>query len=296
MQMNKPELLINTAGKIAEGICWDEDSGMLYWIDLLENKIFAFNDGKNTLKIIDTGQNTGCIRVRERGGLIAGLQNGIYFVDIESGRLTLITDPENDRKDNRFNDGSCDCKGRFWAGTMSKALDSGAGDLTPRGALYCMETDFSVKRKISPVTISNGLGFSPDNSTMYYIDSPTNEVAAYDYHSGTAEIGNKRAAVKVAEETGMPDGLTVDSEGMLWVAMWRGGAVVRYDPADGREIGRIELPVKSVTATAFGGENMDDLFITTARIETDLNKYPDAGGIFRVRVGVKGRPAYKFKG
>ena len=220
MVMKKPELLINLGGIIGEGICWDENTQMLYWIDLLVNQIYAYDMNKKSLNIIDVGQNTGCVAVREKGGLVAGLQHGIFFVDIETGELTPVIDPESDKPDNRFNDGECDCMGRLWAGTMSKKLDSGSGDNTPAGALYCIDTDLSVTKKIPKATISNGIGYSPDNSIMYYIDSPTRNVDAFDFDKETGEITNRRAVVHVDEETGMPDGLTVDADGNLWVGMW----------------------------------------------------------------------------
>lgn len=294
--IKKPDLIVNIGGIIGEGICWDDKDNMLYWIDLLDNKIFAYNSEKSTIKIININQNTGCIRVREQGGLVAGLQNGIFFVDIESGELTPVTNPESDKPGNRFNDGTCDCMGRFWAGTMSKALDSGAGDLTPMGSLYCMDSDYNITKKIDKVTISNGIGYSPDNATMYYIDSPSREVVAFDFDKSTGEISNKKTVVKVPEEVGMPDGMTVDADGMLWVAMWCGGAVVKYDPESGNMLEKIEIPAKSVTAMVFGGKDMDEMFITTAKLDTDLNRYPDAGGVFRVKMDVKGQLTYKFKG
>ena len=294
--MKKPELLINLGGIIGEGICWDEQTQMLYWIDLLENKIFAYDINKTSLKIIDVGQNTGCIAVREKGGLIAGLQNGIFFVDVETGKLTPVVDPESDKPGNRFNDGECDCMGRLWAGTMSKKLDSGSGDNTPAGALYLIDTDFKVTKKLPAVTISNGIGYSPDNKIMYYIDSPTRNVDAFDFDKETGEITNRRAVVHVAEEVGMPDGLTVDADGNLWVGMWGGGAVVKYSPQTGQMMEKIEIPAPFITTMVFGGSEMDEMFVNTAKMNTDLNKYPDAGGVFRIKMDVKGQPTYKFKG
>ncbi len=294
--MKKPELLINLGGIIGEGICWDEQTQMLYWIDLLENKIFAYDINKSSLKIIDAGQNTGCIAVREKGGLIAGLQNGIFFVDIETGKLTPVVDPESDKPDNRFNDGECDCMGRLWAGTMSKKLDSGSGDNTPAGALYLIDTDLKVTKKLPAVTISNGIGYSPDNKIMYYIDSPTRNVDAFDFDKETGEITNRRAVVHVTEDVGMPDGLTVDADGNLWVGMWGGGAVVKYSPQTGQMLEKIEIPAPFITTMVFGGKEMDEMFVNTAKMNTDLNKYPDAGGVFRIKMDVKGQPTYKFKG
>jgi sugar lactone lactonase YvrE len=215
---------------------------------------------------------------------------------LETGKLTSVVDPESDKPGNRFNDGTCDCKGRFWAGTMSKSLDSGAGDLRPMGSLYCMDSDCNITKKIDKVMISNGIGYSPDNLTMYYIDSPTREVAAFDFNENSGEICNKRCVVKVAEGVGMPDGMAVDADGMLWVAMWGGGSVVKYDPKSGQMLEKIEIPAKSVTAMTFGGKNMDEMFVTTAKLDTDLNKYPDAGGVFRIKMDVKGQLTYKFKG
>lgn len=294
--MKSAELLVNLGGIIGEGICWDEDSSTLYWIDLLYNKIYRYNLETSTIKIIHVDQNVGCVAVRQNGSLVAGLQHGLFFVDADTGELELISNPEQDKPENRFNDGECDCMGRLWAGTMSKKLDSGAGDTTPRGSLYCLDTDLSIEKKIEKVTISNGIGFSPDNSTMYYIDSPTMQVAAFDFDRETGNISNKRIVVEVSSEVGMPDGMTVDSEGSIWVAMWGGGAVVKYDPKSGRVMEKIEIPAQNVTSMVFGGENMDEMFVCTAKLNTDLNRYPDAGGVFRIKMDVKGQYTYKFRG
>jgi sugar lactone lactonase YvrE len=294
--MKKAELLVNLGGIIGEGICWDETDGMLYWIDLLANKIYSYDLDTNTVKMLDVGQNTGCIAVREKGGLIAGLQHGIYYVDMKTAKMELAASPEADKPGNRFNDGECDCMGRLFAGTMSKALDSGAGDTTPRGSLYRMDPDGRVEKVVENVTISNGIGYSPDNTVMYYIDSPTRHVDAFDYDKATGAIRNRRMVVDVPEELGMPDGLTVDAEGMLWVGMWGGGAVVRFNPATAKVLEKIELPAPYVTTMVFGGADMDEMFVNTAKMNTDLNKYPDAGGVFRIKMDVKGQYTYKFKG
>jgi sugar lactone lactonase YvrE len=294
--MKKPELLVNLGGILGEGICWDETDGMLYWIDLLDNKMFSFDLDANIIKILDVGQNTGCIAVREQGGLIAGLQHGIYYVDMKTGKMDLASSPEADKPGNRFNDGECDCMGRFFAGTMSKALGSGAGDTTPRGSLYRMDPDGHIEKVLEDVTISNGIGYSPDNTVMYYIDSPTQCVDAFDYDKETGAIRNRRAVVEVPKELGMPDGMTVDAEGMLWVGMWGGGAVVRFNPATGKALEKIELPAPFISTMVFGGKDMDEMFVNTAKMNTDLNQYPDAGGVFRIKMDVRGQYTYKFKG
>jgi sugar lactone lactonase YvrE len=294
--MKNAELLFNLGGIISEGICYDEVSDHLYWLDLLDNKIFIYSIENNTIKIINLNQNTGCLAVRENGGLVAALQHGIYFVDIETSELELIVNPEEDKPNNRFNDGKCDCMGRLWAGTMSKDLDSGSGDTTPKGALYCLDTDLNIDKKLDGVAISNGIGFSPDNKIMYYIDSPTMEILAFDFDKNTGNISNKKTVVTVSETTGMPDGMTVDAEGSLWVAMWGGASVVKYDPETGKELQKISIPAPNVTSMVFGGQEMDELFVCTAKLNTDLNKYPDAGGVFKIKVDIKGQYTYKFKG
>ena len=211
--------------------------------------------------------------------------------------MELIHDPEADKPENRFNDGKCDCSGRFWAGTMSKKLDSGYGDSGPAGSVYCLEPDLRISRKIENVTISNGLGWSPDNGTLYYIDSPTKTVAAYDFDRRNGGISRKRVVVELPDGfVGMPDGMCVDAEGMLWIALWGGAGVTRWDPATGGLLQKLAVPALNVTSCVFGGTKLDELFITTARLGTDTQAYPLAGGLFRVKPGVTGLPPFAFAG
>ncbi len=290
------ELVVNAGCVIGEGPIYDADSRVLYWIDLIGNKIFSYDLLNARLTSLDLDQNIGCIALRQNGGMVAAMQNGFYFIDFKTGKLEQIANPEAEKTNNRFNDGKCDCMGRLWAGTMSKDLDTGYGYYKPEGSLYCLYPDLHVERKIKEVTLSNGIGWSPDNQTAYYIDTPTMTVAAFDFDSESGEIKNKRTAIKIPGNMGIPDGMCVDLEGMIWVALWGGFAVTRWDPKTGGLLEKIKVPAPNVSSCTFGGENFDELFITTASIGTDLSKYPDAGGLFRVHPEVAGIETYVYKG
>jgi sugar lactone lactonase YvrE len=167
------------------------------------------------------------------------------------------------------------------------------------GALYCLDADLTVHRKIERVSISNGLAWSPDQRTMYFVDSPTRVVGAFDYDKSSGEIANRRVAVRIPDGMGFPDGMSIDEEGMLWIALWDGAAVRRWNPANGELLDTIPLPVTRPTSCVFGGENFDELYITSARSRLDeqtLTGQPLAGGIFRCRPGVRGGPAWNFAG
>jgi sugar lactone lactonase YvrE len=165
--------------------------------------------------------------------------------------------------------------------------------------LYCMHTDGRIEKKLSDVTISNGLAWSMDGTTMYYIDTQRSTVRAFDYDAGTGNIANERVIVEVPEEMGHPDGMTIDTEGMLWVALFRGAGVSKWDPLTGKLIEKYDVGAANVTACTFGGPDLSTLYITTARTGTsdaDLKRYPHAGGIFAIEPGVKGLPAFEFAG
>ena len=289
--MKKAELVVNMGGTLGEGICWDETERLLYWIDISENKIFVYNMENSTVKIVDVGQNVGFVALREQGGLVAGLEDGLYSVDTDSGKTKCLVKVESDNKSNRFNDGECDCMGRIWAGTMAKSDETNGS-----GSFYCIDTDLSVEKMIEKTRISNGIAFSPDNKTMYHIDSPSGEVSAFDFDKRSGQIVGKRCAANVPKEMGFPDGMTVDADGNLWVGMWAGSAVVKYDGATGQMLEKIDIPALHVTTMVFGGAGMDEMFVITAKKKTDLNEFPNAGGMFRIKMDVKGRRTYKFGG
>ena len=194
----------------------------------------------------------------------------------------------------RFNDGKCDAAGRFWVGTMALSEEENKGNL------FVMETDLSVKKKIENVSISNGIAWNADNTIMYYINTPTNYVFAFDYDIENGEISNQRVAVDLTHENGFADGMTIDEEGMLWIAFYGGWRVARYNPETGELLKQIELPVENVSCCTFGGPGLNDLYITTASkgmSEEALQQQPLAGSLFVLKdCGYKGLPAAKFKG
>jgi sugar lactone lactonase YvrE len=292
-----PQLVVQLGCMIGEGPVWDAGSRTLYFVDLLTDTIHALDTPTGRVASMNVGQNTGCVALRKKGGLVAALQHGFYFVDMEKKTLEHLHDPESDRPENRFNDGKCDSAGRFWAGTMSKKLDTGAGDSGPVGNVYCLDADLRLTRKIKDITLSNGMGWSPDDRTFYYIDSPTGTVAAYDFDPATGAIANRRVAISLDKGfEGMLDGMCVDAEGMLWIGLWGGGAVGRWNPSTGRLLTRLRVPALNVTSCAFGGDGLQDLYITTARLGTDTKVWPDAGGLFVARPGARGLPAHSFAG
>jgi sugar lactone lactonase YvrE len=241
----------------------------------------------------------GCIVLREKGGAVLALQDGLYFLDTDTGATCRFVNPEEAVQGNRFNDGKSDSAGRMWFGSMSMAANEGDGNVPASGSLYCLEANLNVRSILGGITISNGLGWSPDDTLMYYIDSPTRTVDAFDFDPESGSISSRRAVVRIPESSGIPDGMCVDNEGMLWVAQWGGRGVSRWDPVTGKMIGFIPVPVVNVTSCAFGGPDLDDLYITTSSIGRAEGKGlmgPRPGALFRARPGVRGLATHRFKG
>ncbi len=288
----KAELIIDAKATLGEGPCWDASNNRLYWVDIIEKKIHIFDTITNKNEAISVDYLIGAVVARESGGFIAATQNGFYAV-AENGEQTLIADPESEQPHNRFNDGKCDPAGRFWAGTMH--ID----EKEPSGALYVLGKDLTVKKALDNITISNGLAWTSDMKTMYYIDSPTKQVAAFDYDVDSGEISNKRIVVTIPDGEGIPDGMTIDADGNLWVAQWGGYKVSKWNPKTGERLGEIAVPAKQVTSCVFGGEELNELYITSARRgldEEELAAYPHSGSVFRVKTDVKGGETFLFKG
>jgi sugar lactone lactonase YvrE len=237
----------------------------------------------------------GTVVPRVRGGLMLALHEGFASLDPESGRVEVWPRPPNhDPALVRFNDGKCDPSGRFWAGTM--ALVKGP---KPLGRLYRLDADGSMHVMLEEVGTSNGLAWSLDRRTMYFIDTPLLRVDAFDYDDASGAIANRRTVISIPPGIGRPDGSTLDAEGMLWIAMYDGWSVTRWNPQTGELLQTIRLPVARVTSCAFGGPELDTLFLTSARqklTEAQLAAQLQAGGLFRVRPGVHGLPACAFRG
>jgi len=290
----QPEVVADCSCLLGEGIVWDAANNNIYWIDILPGDIHRYNIIMGAHTVFNTGQMIGAIALRRSGGLIGAMQHGFYFINMDRRSVEPIADPEADLSQNRFNDGKCDPSGRFWAGTMP------LNEKEPVGNLYLLDTDLSVALKIPQVTISNGLAWSPDQTTLYYIDTPTRYVVAYDYDKATGNIKNKKIVIDVHHDTGYPDGMTIDNEGMLWIAFYGGWRVVQYDPATGKLLREIKFPVANVTCCTFGGPLLQDLYVSTAKKELpadELRTQPLAGNLFVIKdLDSTGMPAFEFAG
>ena len=288
--MSAVELLLDCKNQLGEGPMWSVKEQALYWVDIMGHLVHRLDPATGSHESYDIGQQVGTVVLRESGGFVMALKNGLHFWDSESG-LQLIEDPEPERENSRFNDGAVDRQGRFWAGTMSMA---GEG---PVGALYRLDTDHTLHTMVTNIITSNGLGWSPDNKTMYYCDTGVSTIWAYDFDPATGDIDNRRDFIVVPDEPGegKPDGLTVDSEGFIWSARWGGWQVCRYDP-DGKLERRVEVPAARVTSVMFGGAALDTLYITSARTDFDEASEPHAGGLFRYDPGVTGLPEAAYGG
>lgn len=288
MSQPTPDLIFDAKAQLGEGALWDSKANVLLWIDILGKKVWRTDPSANQHTPSDIGQFVGTIVPRRDGGVMLALHHGLGHYDFATQKLNLICDPENNQPALRFNDGKCDPAGRFWAGTM--LVEGGA----PLGSLFCLYPDLHVERKVTEVGCSNGIVWSLDHKTMYYIDTVLKRVDAFDYDNDTGFISRRRVTFNIPKELGSPDGSTLDADGMLWVAHWGGSCVTRWNPLAGKLLTKINLPVSQVTSCAFGGPKLDRLYITSARIGRD--KEPLAGGLFCVDPGVRGIPACEFIG
>ena len=292
----EPELASSVRAELGEGPSWDAEKGVLYWIDIRQGLIFSHMLGIQDDEIVATAKGVSCVVPRKSGGLALTLKHGFYSLDTTSKKLEEISEKvETDMDENRFNDGKCDPAGRFWAGTMDETEKS------PAGSLYCLEKNRKLKKVLSSITISNGLGWSPDNTKMYYIDTPTRKVWSFDYSLLSGEISNRKTAADFSEnrQEGSPDGMAVDAEGMIWVAHWGGARVTRWNPSSAKLLETLHIPADQVTSLCFAGEHLDELFITSARSGLDakvLAAKPLAGSLFVAKVGVRGLPTNSYEG
>ncbi len=278
----------NTLG---ESPVWDHRGHVLYWIDIEESKLHGLDPKTSQHKSWGLPAKPGSIGLNQSGGLVAALNKGFAFIDLPSGYVTLATQPIADREDLKFNDGKCDRQGRFWAGT------SDINETSPIGGLYRFGEDGKAVKMDQGFTVANGLGWNLDNTIMYFTDSPERIIYQYDFEAKTGNISNRRPFVKVSEEAGFPDGLTVDSEGYIWSAHWDGWRITRYSP-QGKIDRIIKMPVQRPSSVCFGGPNLDILYVTSAikyMSPHELAKGPQAGNLFAIETGVKGLPEPMYR-
>ncbi len=288
----RAEMIVDTRSILGEGPLWDVDESVLWWIDTKNHLVHRYSPADGSNVSYDVGDQVGAVVLRERGGLLLALRSGFAGFDPQKGEVEIIVDPESHLPENRLNDGKVDPRGRFWGGSMEDAEVN-----MDRGALYCLHTDRHFEKILGGVGVSNGIVWSTDAKTMYYVDSPTRRVDVFDYDDESGTVANRRVAFRIPDGMGFPDGMAIDVEDKLWVALWGAHCVGRFAPETGELLGVVEVPTSHVSACAFGGPNLDELFVTTARVhmaDEQLQEEPHAGSLFHAHVGVRGRtfPAY----
>ncbi|WP_438350091.1 SMP-30/gluconolactonase/LRE family protein [Paenibacillus sp. FA6] len=290
--MQSLKVVVHANATLGEGPSWDANYNRLLWVDIEGHLLHIYYPDSGNDVVYNIGQLIGAVVPYREEEVIVALFEGFHKYHLSTGELTLISNPEQDIPNNRFNDGKCDPSGRFWAGTMSL---KGQADC---GSLYCLDHDLSVRKIVENVSTSNGLGWSPDGTIMYFIDTPTRQVDAFDYDLATGTIRNRRTVFTMPEDAGYPDGMTVDAEGMLWIAEWNGGRVARWNPYTGQLLNVVSVPSGHVTSCVFGGKDLEDLYITTACVGMNaegLKAQPLSGNLFRIRMGIKGQPTHPYK-
>ncbi len=283
--------------RLGEGARWDGERQELLWVDIIGEVVHRSRVGHDgrlvTTQGYRIGHPVGAAHPARAGGWLLAAGEGFWHLD-ETGGLTALAQPESDRAGRtRMNDARTDPRGRLFAGSMAYYATPGMG------RVHRLDLDGTVTTVLEGQTISNGIDWSPDHSVMYFADSGTRTIDAFDYDVDTGEMSNRRTIYRTGEDDGAGDGLTVDADGMLWVAMHGAGVVRRLSP-DGELLAEIRLPVSQATAPCFGGEDLSTLFVTTARehfTEADGQREPEAGRVFRVDgVGAHGRPVVPYAG
>jgi sugar lactone lactonase YvrE len=278
------ELLLDAKATLGEGPAWDAKTQTLYWVDIREKCIYA-----GTELLVQLDDLIGCLAPCKNGNLILGKSLSLVDFEPASSQQTVLS-PLNEPAANRINDGKCDPAGRFLVGTMD--MDEKA----TTGSLYSYDGT-KTKKLMDGIRIANGLAWSPDHKTFYYIDTFTRIVKAFDYDVDSGEIANPRAAIRVPESLGWPDGMTSDTDGNLWIAMWGGAQVTKWNPQTEQLLESIPVPALQTSSVVFGGRDMNELHVTSARVgmsEADLKKYPLSGGLFRVVTNTTGMPTFEF--
>jgi sugar lactone lactonase YvrE len=271
---------------LGEGPLWHSSRGSFFWVDIERGNLYEYHLANDISRTRHFPHRLTVVLEGKDGKLILGLDRRLARFDLETEELEWLCGVEDDLPLHRFNDGKVDPKGRIWIGTLSTTFTDGAG------SLYRIDADLQPEKVLSELTISNGMAWSADAKTFYFIDTPTRQICEYSFDVESGEIEFRRVAVEMPKEMGFPDGMCIDREGMLWVGHYGGSGVYRWNPDSGELLDKIELPVPHVTSCCFGGENLDHLLITTAQenlSEDDRKKYPQSGNAFVVKVGVSGR-------
>ena len=284
--------VVDAKNKLGEVPVWDVEEQALYWVDIEGALLQRFHPATGAVRRWEMPERLCALALREKGGLVVALASGFAFFDPETGAIERLAAPEAHLPGNRMNDGKCDRRGRFWAGTMDDSLRERTA------ALYRLDADLSCHRMETGIGISNSLAWSPDDRTFYYADTLVKTIFAYDFDIDTGAIRNRRVFADCRHQSGAPDGSTIDADGFLWNAHWDGWKLVRYAP-DGRVDREVKLPVQKPTSCMFGGPDLATLYVTSAIWDhgaEDLKSQPRAGGLFALDVGARGLPEPRFAG
>lgn len=286
---NYAELAFAIKADLGECPRWDQQEQVLYWVDINAGQLHRFNPATGRDEFLQFDEEVGCFALRETKGFVLGMRSGFYFLDDWNTKLRAIIDPEAHIHSNRFNDGRCDARGRFLAGTVYPPKDKGGANF------YSLNTDLTVTKLADNLLTANGTAFSPDNTTLYFSDTPKHVIYAYDYDLDTGSISGGRIFHQFPLGNGRPDGAAVDVEGCYWTALYEGARIVRLSPA-GEIIAEIATPAQCPTMVAFGDSDLQTLYITSVgnRSVEELRQFPNSGAIFKLRVDVPGLEEYRF--
>jgi sugar lactone lactonase YvrE len=287
VQRLSADLLVDAQTDLGESPFWDADTQQVTWVDITTGSIHRCSSSGTSAPVQLVGGQLSALAPRRVGGLIAALDDGISLIDADGSvhRVASFTGISPWR----MNDGKCDPQGRFWAGSVQLSR------VWKSSCLWRVDADLSAECVLEDVSVSNGLDWSPDGHTMYYNDTRTCGVDAFAFDPDSGEISGRRRVLSVPADSGLVDGLTVDSEGGIWVALHRGGEIWRID-GRGKLLAVVEVPVPDVTSCCFGGPGLDQLFVTTAISHISVQPQPHEGGLFVCQVPVTGRLPYQFAG
>ena len=278
----EPELIADYNNHVGEGPLWHQTERLLYWVDIPQGRIFRYDPLSGEHEQFHQGRVIGGFTIQEDGSLLLFMDRGSIAI-LKEGELSYVVDEIPEERDTRFNDVIADPRGSVFCGTMPT-------DTEP-AKLYRLDPDGSLTVVLDGIGLSNGLGFTPDRKQMYYTDSYARKIYIFDYDEHTSEISNQRVFVETPEDGGIPDGMTVDAEGHVWSARVDGSALFRYTP-DGVEERSITFPAKKISSVTFGGDDMDEMYVTTIGGDNKAEEGPGAGALFRLKLGIRGVPDY----
>jgi len=285
----RARLLLDTKSVLGEGPVWDFKKQSLFWVDIEGYKLHAYEPSTEKIKSWEFDEMIGAAVPTKNENLLLAMEKGLQTFDLAKEQLTKLHVMENLNHDIRFNDGKVGPASNFWIGTMDKSCAPKAGNF------FRLNSRLQSKLKIEKTSVSNGMAWTADNKTMYYIDSPTFKVRAFDFENG--DISNPKTAIEIPEDYGSPDGMSIDENDMLWIAHWGGSCVRQWNPKTGKMLLKIDVDAPHITSCCFGGEDLKTLYITSARsglTKEELEQHPASGGLFVFETAVKGTPINYF--